>query len=106
VTWRLAPLCNRVTFSVESSLGFLPLHGADDTCGQRGQSPAQGVAVFEPGGFLTLEWTTDGIVYRASVDVDTLDGAWISSAGQDGLLRLVAAQGPTGPAGPGPAPGG
>lgn len=104
-TWQLQPYCNRVTFAVTQSGGVYTLDGFDDRCGVGNPAAATGVAALNPNGSVSLGLT---IVDRdtshwpgvpatvhvdATIDLSSLNGAWIDSTLRTGTLAFNASTG-------------
>lgn len=109
-SWQLQPFCNAVTLTLTRSPAGFTVDGTDDLCGAFDKASAVGVASFNGGGYVTLNFTIvtaplpRGVHVSAVVRPDTGAGTWSDSAGNSGVFVLAgAAQGL--PARPVPASG-
>lgn len=94
--WQLQPFCNVVTLTLTASPTGFTLSGVDDQCGATDKASAVGVASFNGGGDVTLNFTLvtapNGVPVHVSAVVSPASGSgsWQDSAGNSGTFAFFA----------------
>ena len=109
--WQMQPFCNVVTMTLTSTpAGGWTLDGSDDQCGATNRGSAVGVATFNGGGNVTLNFSIvtapsgKPVHVSAVVSPATGSGTWTDSAGNAGTFAFFGNT-PGLPARPSPASG-
>ena len=109
--WQMQPYCNVVTLTLASTpAGGFTLDGSDDQCGGANRASAVGVATFNGGGNVTINFTIvtaptgKPVHVSAVVSPATGSGTWNDSAGNTGTFAFFGSV-PALPARPLPASG-
>ncbi len=93
-SWQLQPYCNIVTVTLTRGPAGFTLDGTEDQCGAFNKASAFGVASFNGGGFVTVNFTIvtapsgKPVHVSAVVRPDTGHGTWTDSAGNAGTLAF------------------
>lgn len=108
--WQMQPYCNVITLTLVNTPAGFALDGTDDQCGALNKASAVGIASFNGGGNVTLNFTIvtapGGKPVHVSAVVSPADGngTWTDSVGNGGTFAFFGAT-PGLPARPLPASG-
>ncbi len=93
--WQMQPYCNIVTLTLTATpAGGFTLDGSDDQCGATNRAGAVGVATFNGGGSVTINFTIvtapsgKPVHVSAVVSPATGSGTWNDSAGNTGTFAF------------------
>jgi hypothetical protein len=95
--WQMQPYCNVVTLTLTNAPAGLTLAGTDDQCGATNKGSAVGVASFNGGGDVTLNFSIVTAPSGKPVHVSAVvspangNGTWTDSVGNSGTLAFFGA---------------
>jgi len=94
--WQMQPYCNVVSLTLTNTPAGFTLDGTDDQCGAPDKASAVGVAMFNGGGLVNLNFTIvtapsgKAVHVAAVVNPGTGSGTWTDSVGNSGTFAIGA----------------